>query len=140
MLKKINLFSKLFFDKKLYFNFCKSQNNNEECEFLKKIENSFVNKYFVEIGYHHLEFNSIGLIESNFSGCLIDKGRTSNMIAMKLILLIIGKKIDVLQRLITEKNVSECLKGKKIGSFSIDIDGNDYWIGKMLTNILTMYV
>ena len=47
-------------------------------------------------------------------------------------MLIIGKKIDVLQRLITEKNVAECLKGKKIGSFSIDIDGNDYWIVKQM--------
>ena len=83
---------KIFFDKNFFFKFAKSQNKNQENNFLKKISKNIKNKNFIEIGFHNTEFNCIGLIEKNFSGILIDSGRYSNIILMKLILNIIGKK------------------------------------------------
>jgi len=128
---------KIFFNKKFYFKFAKSQNRNKENNFLKKISKNIKNKNFIEIGFHNTEFNCIGLIEKNFSGLLIDSGRILNVILMKLILKIIRKsKVKVIHMHIEKKNLKGIFyKPHNVGCISIDIDGNDFWIVKKILEI-----
>ena len=128
---------KIFFNKNFFFKFAKSQNKNQENNFLKKISKNIKNKNFIEIGFHNTEFNCIGLIEKNFSGILIDSGRYSNIILMKLILNIIGKKrVKVKHLHIEKKNLKKIFHSNlNVGCLSIDIDGNDFWIVKKILEI-----
>ena len=72
--KKILFLFKFFFHPNYYFEIAKSQNNNEENIFLKSVAKHVKTKNFVEIGFHHMEFNCIGLMQNGFSGLLIDGG------------------------------------------------------------------
>ncbi|WP_440657160.1 hypothetical protein [Candidatus Pelagibacter sp. HIMB1509] len=132
--RKVFLILKIIVNKNFYYKIAKSQNHNKENIFLKKISKKLKNKSFIEIGFHHLEFNSIGLIENNFSGVLIDGGRKINCLIMKLIIFIINKNVKVKNYFITKENLTKIINKKKIGCISIDIDGNDYWIIKELLN------
>ena len=129
IINKISLFFKILLNEEFFFAKCQSQNKNKESSFLKKISNKIKNKTFLEIGFHHLEFNCIGLIEKDFSGLLIDGGRKLNIISMKFILFLIRKKVEVSNLYITKKNIKKLIN-KNYGCISIDIDGNDFWIVK----------
>ena len=131
-LKKIIFLSRILLDKKYFYKFCKSQNHNKENIFLKKLSKKIKNKSFIEIGFHYLEFNSVGLIEKGFSGLLVDGGRKLNILIMKIILFMINKKVNVKNFFVTKTNVKYLLKKRKYGCISLDIDGNDYWITKKI--------
>ena len=132
---KIYFLIKVILNNNYFYEIAKSQNNNQENIFLKKISNKIKNKSFIEIGFHHLEFNSISLIKNNFSGILIDGGRKINCFIMKMIVFFINKNVKVKNYFITKKNSIKIINKKNIGCISIDIDGNDYWIVKeILTN------
>ncbi len=132
--RKVFLLIKIIINKNFFYKIAKSQNNNKENIFLKRVSKKLENRSFIEIGFHHLEFNSIGLIENNFSGILIDGGRKINCFIMKLIIFIINKNIKVINYFITKENLIKIINKKKIGCISIDIDGNDYWIVKEILN------
>ena len=82
-IKKINLFFKILLSQNYYFETCKSQNDNKENLFLVSLSELVENKNFVEIGFHHLEYNTIGLFKKNFSGQLIDGGSKINVFIIK---------------------------------------------------------
>lgn len=112
ILTKISLFFKILLNEKFFYDKCKSQNKNKESSFLKKVSNRIKNKSFLEIGFHHLEFNCIGLIEKDFSGLLVDGGRKLNIISMKFILFLIKKKVEVSNLYITKKNIKKLINKK----------------------------
>lgn len=131
IITKIILFIKIFLNEKAFYLNCQSQNNNKENIYLKKISNKIESKSFLEIGFHHLEFNCVGLIQKNFSGLLIDGGRKINIFSMKFILFLIKKKVVVRNLYVTKKNIKKIIN-RNYGCISIDIDGNDFWIVKEL--------
>lgn len=131
LIKKIFFFSRLLFSSSSYFKNCRSQNNNKENIYLSKLSHLIKKKKFLEIGFHHLEFNCVGLIEKNFSGLLIDGGRKLNILSMKFILFLIKKKVVVRNLYVTKKNIKKIIN-RNYGCISIDIDGNDFWIVKEL--------
>lgn len=138
IISKINFLIRITFSKTYFYRYARSQNNNEENRFLKKISKNIKYKNFTEIGFHNTEFNCIGLIEKNFSGLLIDSGRSLNLQIMKLILFLIGKsqKIKVENLHVEKKNVRNIFRDKhRVGLISIDIDGNDFWIVKKILEI-----
>ena len=130
---KIIFLIKLSFSPNVYFEKCKSQNENKENIFLNKLKHSIKNKYFVEIGFHHLEYNCICLAQNNFQGLMIDGGRKINILMLKLIFFLLNKKINIKNKFITRENIISFLKDRSdIGCLSIDIDGNDFWIIKKI--------
>ena len=138
IISKIHFLVRILFKKNYFYEYAKSQNNNEENKFLKKISKNIKYKNFIEIGFHNTEFNCIGLIENNFTGLLIDSGRFINLQIMRLILVLIGKskKIKVENLHVEKKNVRRIFKNRqRVGLISIDIDGNDFWIIKKILEI-----
>lgn len=135
--KKLIFFLYILYNQNYYFRVAKSQNNNKENIFIKKLSKIVPNKNFIEIGFHNTEFNCVGLIEKNFTGTLIDSGRMLNIIIMRIILFIIGKSnIEVKDIHVEKKNLKKILKKiKNIGFVSIDIDGNDFWIIKKILDL-----
>ena len=113
---------------------CTSQNNEDGIiEYIfTKIPN---NKYFVEIGFGYNEFNSLNLIKNGWNGKLIDINK-DEIIALKknLVYFYPNSKINFINKKITKKNINETVfsdfSNKIIDFFSIDIDGNDYWVLK----------
>ena len=95
LLKKIYLLFKILGSENYYFEICKSQNNNKENLFLLSLINLVKNKYFIEIGFHHLEYNTSGLIQKNFQGQLIDGGSRLNIYFMRLMMFILRKKVNI---------------------------------------------
>ena len=111
-----------------------SQNNEDGIiEYIfKKIPN---NKKFVEIGFEYYENNSLNLIMNGWSGILIDRTRAECLLTKKLLNSFFpNNKIDVLTKKITRENINsiidENIKFDPIDFFSLDVDGNDYWILK----------
>ena len=98
--------------------------------FLDYLSNFIENKNFIEIGFHHLEFNCISLVKKNFRGLMIDGGRPINILLLKFITFILKKDITILRKYLTKDNILESIRFKNIGCLSLDIDGNDYWILK----------
>ena len=128
---------KIIINPKRFFILTESQNQNEENIFLKNLSKYTDNKNFVEIGFHFRQFNTIGLIENNFYGKLIDSAKydTLNIILMRLITKIIKKDVKIINKFIDLDNIKEIFDNKNLGFLSIDIDGNDYWIlSKILEN------
>ena len=113
---------------------CTSQNNEDGIiEYIfRKIPNK---KYFVEIGFGYYEFNSLNLIKNGWNGKLIDFDK-DEIIALKknLPYFYPNAKIDFINKKITKKNINETVFSdtfnKTIDFFSIDINGNDYWVLK----------
>jgi|TARA_B100001964_G_C14122365_1_gene548921 hypothetical protein len=111
-----------------------SQNNEDGIieHIFKKIPNE---KYFVEIGFDLYECNGLNLIKNGWGGKLIDQN-IEECLALKSLLkhffpnsktIISNEKIDI-------NNINDVafsgLDKKIIDFFSIDIDGNDYWVLK----------
>ena len=134
IINKITFLINIFFSNELFYIKCRSQNENKENIFLNYLSNFIKNKNFIEVGFHHLEFNCVGLIKKDFKGLMIDGGRLSNILLLKLIVLIIKKDIKVLRKFIITENIIQLLSFKNIGCLSLDIDGNDYWILKKIIN------
>lgn len=130
ILKKLITLVKIAFNNDYFFKLSRSQNNNEENLYLEYLSNFVRNKYFIEIGFHHLEFNCISLIKKNFSGLMIDGGRKTNIFLLKIIIFFLKKNINIKNSFIKVSNIVNIISNKKIGILSIDIDGNDYWILK----------
>ena len=113
-----------------------SQNNEDGIidYIFKKIPN---NKHFVEIGFDLYECNSLNLIKNGWNGKLIDQN-TEECLSLKALLKYFYSKSKtiILNEEINKENVNEIvfsnLEGKIIDFFSLDVDGNDYWILKSL--------
>ena len=113
-----------------------SQNNEDGIinYIFSKIPN---NKYFVEIGFEFYECNSLNLIKNGWTGKLIDQSK-DDCLALKNLTSFFypNSKIQILNKKIYKENINDLvfsdLNGKKIDFFSLDIDGNDYWILKEL--------
>ena len=111
-----------------------SQNNEDGIiEFIfSKIPN---NKIFFEIGFEFYENNSLNLIQNGWSGVLIDQNRDEVLLTKKLLNFFFpNNKVNVLRKKITKENINLILnkdnKFQLIDFFSLDVDGNDYWILK----------
>jgi hypothetical protein len=95
------------------------------------------NNYFVEIGFDLFEFNSLNLIQKGWKGELIEYN-SDECLVLKVLLkrFFSNSSIKVLNEKIIKENVNSIIfgdnKNKKIDFFSIDIDGNDYWVLKEL--------
>jgi hypothetical protein len=120
--------------KDYYFKNTKSQNNNQENQFISYLSKFVKNKNGIEIGFHFNQFNFIGLYKKNFKILLIDGGSKFNIFMMRIINIILRKKVGVIHKFVDKKNIKEIFTSKNIGILSLDIDGNDYWVLKEILN------
>ena len=109
-----------------------SQNNEDGIieHIFSKIPN---NKYFVEIGFSYYECNSLNLIKNGWNGKLIDIERDECLALKKLVSFFYPKsEIEVINKKILRENINNLVfsdtKQQTIDFFSLDIDGNDYWV------------
>ena len=131
MIKRIRYYlhlSSLLFNKKKFFSKIKSQNDDLESNFLQEFIKKIENKTFIEFGFHPFEFNTIHLMTSNFRGVLVD-GNKKNAFFMKVLKFFHNYKIKVFSLFLNRENIVKVIDGE-FGIFSIDIDGNDYWLTK----------
>lgn len=120
--------------KDFYFANVKSQNQNQESLFINYLSNFLKHKNGIELGFHYNQFNLVGIHKKDYNLVLIDGGSILNVLLMRFINLFLRKKLKVVHKFIDKENISEILLFDKIGIFSIDIDGNDYWILKEILN------
>ena len=113
-----------------------SQNNEDGIiEYIfKKIPNK---KVFVEIGFSYYECNSLNLIRNGWSGKLIDIDEDECLSLRKLLSYFYpNSKTKIVNKKVLKTNINELvysgLNDLTIDFFSIDIDGNDYWVLKEL--------
>lgn len=118
------ILSKKFFLKKL-----KSQNNNKEGDFLNLCTPKLRNKTFFEIGFGSYEFNCSNLIKKNYQGYLVD-GNKINCLRMSILNKVHKLNLTISNTFVSKKNIHKIVPNDLGGIFSIDIDGNDYWILK----------
>ena len=118
-----------------------SQNNEDGI--IEHIFNKIPNKkIFVEIGIGYYEFNSLNLIKNRWSGLIIEQNFEECILLKKLLDFYFSKsKVEIKNKSVNKDNINNLLfdiqKHNHIDFFSIDIDGNDYWVLKNLdlTNI-----
>ena len=109
-----------------------SQNNEDGIinHIFEKIPN---NKYFVEIGFDFYEFNSLNLIKNGWNGKLFEIN-TEECVALKALLkhFYPKSKTIVSSKKILKENINQEIfsndNNQIIDFFSIDVDGNDYWL------------
>ena len=94
-------------------------------------------KYFVEIGFSYYECNSLNLIKNGWNGKLIDIDKDECLSLKRLSSFYYSKsKIDIINKKILKDNINEIVfsgsEDRVIDFFSLDIDGNDYWVLKEL--------
>ena len=113
-----------------------SQNNEDGIinYIFSKIPN---NKLFVEIGFSYYECNSLNLIKNGWNGKLIDINKEECLSIKRLISFFYPKsKIQVINKKILKENINNIvfsgLEKNTLDFFSLDIDGNDYWVLKEL--------
>lgn len=111
-----------------------SQNNEDGIieHIFSKIPN---NKFFVEIGFEYYECNTLNLIKNGWEGKLIDFNQDEVFaLSSNLSFYFAKSKIKVLCEKITKDNIDLLVNYDKreIDFFSLDIDGNDYWVLKNL--------
>lgn len=111
-----------------------SQNNEDGIieHIFNKIPN---NKSFFEIGFEYYESNTLNLIKDNWSGVLIDQSRAESLLTKKLLNYFYPKNdISIVTERVTRDNINNIInknkKNNEIDFFSLDVDGNDYWILK----------
>jgi len=124
------------------FEFKLTSQNNEDgiIDYIfSKIPN---NKTFVEIGFGYYEFNSLNLIKNGWKGKLVDIDKDECLVLKQLLNFFFPKSIiKILNQKVLKENINEIVHSNKINEtidfFSLDIDGNDYWVLKELdtTNI-----
>ena len=144
-LSNLKIFYKIKNKKKILLNFknnldyinkyeykINSQNNEDGLidYIFSKIENS---KKFLEVGFHYNECNSLNLIRNGWNGTLID---SDNKICDKMRLYINqcypNQKINIVNEFIKKFSLKQIIENNNFDFFSLDIDGNDYWIVKEL--------
>ncbi len=113
-----------------------SQNNEDGIidYIFSKVPNK---KVFVEVGFSYYEFNSLNLIKKNWQGKLIDIDKDECLSLKKLLAFFYPKsKIKIINKKVIKDNINEIvysgLNNTTIDFFSLDIDGNDYWVLKEL--------
>ena len=113
-----------------------SQNNEDGIidYIFKKIPN---NKYFVEIGFSFYECNTLNLIKNGWEGKLIDINKDECLSLKRLLSFFYPKSnIQVINEKIIKENINDLVFSNQnkefIDFFSLDVDGNDYWILKEL--------
>jgi len=124
-------------DKINEFEFKLTSQNNEDGiieHIFSKIPNK---KKFVEIGFEFSEFNSLNLIKNNWSGLLIDQNEYQVNLTSVLVKYFFPKSKILFKSLsINNKNINQAVSENiffdEIDFFSLDIDGNDYWVLKNL--------
>ena len=93
-------------------------------------------KKFLEIGFDFYEFNSLNLIKNNWEGTLIDFNKEECLILNNLLKSFFPKnKVKIKNFKITKDNINNIVYENDtdlIDFFSLDVDGNDYWILKAL--------
>jgi len=113
-----------------------SQNNEDGI--IEHIFNKIPNKkFFVEIGIGYYEFNSLNLIKNRWSGLIIEQNFEECILLKKLLDFYFSKsKVEIKNKSVNKDNINNLLfdiqKRNHIDFFSIDIDGNDYWVLKNL--------
>ena len=113
-----------------------SQNNEDGIieHIFKNIPNK---KYFVEIGFGFYEFNTLNLIKNNWNGRLIDFN-IDEVQALKTNLNFYypNSLVEIINNKVNKNNIDELVYFKnptrEIDFFSLDIDGNDYWVLKTM--------
>ena len=105
-----------------------SQNNEDGIidHIFSKINNK---KKFVEVGFEFRQFNSLNLIRQGWQGVLVDADK-KNCDDMQIIKTNFfgNSKIEIINKFVHKDNINEITKNENIDFFSIDIDGNDYWV------------
>ena len=86
--------------KDYYFKNTKSQNSNQENQFISYLSKFVKNKNGIEIGFHFNQFNFIGLYKKNFKILLIDGGSKFNIFMMRIINIILRKKVGVIHKFV----------------------------------------
>lgn len=111
-----------------------SQNNEDGIidHIFSKIENK---KKFFEIGFSYFENNTLNLVKNGWSGTLVDLHYEENLLYKRFLKFFFPKsKINILNHKIDKDNINSIIKlntnTSEIDFFSIDIDGNDYWVLK----------
>lgn len=133
--KNFSLFSDNNLNKINNFEYKISSQNNEDgvIDYIfKKVPN---NKTFCEIGVEYSEFNCLNLIKQGWSGQLIDANKIETLaLETNLSFFFPKAKVQITNTLVTINNINSLVynKNKLIDFFSLDIDGNDYWILKNL--------
>ena len=148
-IRSIRVFKKKTLRKKIFTKFSTNLSKINENEFKITSQNNedgiieYIfetisnNKHFVEIGFEFHEFNSLNLIKKNWGGRLIDFN-TDEVLALKSSLFFYHRdaNVDILNERITTDNINELVfyknYTKEIDFFSLDIDGNDYWVLKAM--------
>ena len=118
----------LLFNKKKFISMTSSQNDNKESEFLDSLIEKLNKKEFIEFGFHPFEFNTINLMIKNYRGTLVD-ANYKNVLFMRILNFFHNYKVKLVHKYLDKKNILQ-LTNKKYDIFSIDIDGNDYWLTK----------
>jgi len=109
-----------------------SQNNEDGIieHIFSKIPN---NKFFIELGFDFYEFNSLNLIKNGWNGLLIEGNFDECLITNICIKKYFPKAVvKVINERIYKNNlnniISKNIENQEIDFFSIDLDGNDYWV------------
>ena len=123
---------RVILNKNYFFDTVKSQNKNKENLFATYLCKFLRNKNGIELGFHFNQFNLVGLYKKNYKLVLIDGGSKLNIFIMMFINLFLKKNLKVVHKFVDKSNINEIFSFDNIGIFSLDIDGNDYWILKEL--------
>ncbi len=113
-----------------------SQNNEDGIidYIFSKIPNK---KFFVEVGFSYYEFNSLNLIKKGWEGKLIDIDEIECLTLHSLLSFFFpNSKTKIINKKVLKDNINDLvyseLNNSTIDFFSLDIDGNDYWVLKEL--------
>jgi hypothetical protein len=126
--KTKNLYSSNL-DKINYYEFKITSQNNEDGIIDYIFTKVPSKKFFIEIGFDFFECNSLNLIKNGWNGVLIEADEEKCIKAEKCIRHFYPKsKVKVINTKIDKDNINDFVNYEKIDFFSIDIDGNDYWV------------
>ena len=113
-----------------------SQNNEDGIidYIFSKIPNK---KNFVEIGFSFYECNSLNLIKKGWKGKLIDVDEDECLSLKRLLSYFYSNsKVEIINKKVLKDNINDLVNSRQnnfqIDFFSLDIDGNDYWVLKEL--------
>tara|TARA_B110000977_G_C10976824_1_gene454534 strand:- start:178 stop:933 length:756 start_codon:yes stop_codon:yes gene_type:complete len=137
-MKRIIIFIMCCLSKSYYFKRLNSQNNNKEGEFLDLCTSSLKRKKFFEIGFGYNEFNCSNLVKKKYSGYLVD-GDKKNCLKISILNKIHKLNLKIHNIFLTKDNIREVIPKNLGGIFSIDVDGNDFWILKEVLNCNTNF-
>ena len=116
-------------DKINYKEYKITSQNNEDGIIEYIFSNISNNKFFIEIGFDYFECNTLNLIKKGWNGILIEADEEKCLRIEKCINHFFpNNKIEIINSKIDIDNINNFTKHQKIDFFSIDIDGNDYWV------------